>query len=51
MNELIKSVKSLLNVISDDPDDYPDMEAYRMVQDKCKDVSAEIQKVGRAIRK
>ena len=45
MDELIISVKSLLNVISDDRDDYPDSQLYRMVQDRVKDVSAQIQRL------
>ena len=43
MDELLKAVNSLLNAISDDPDDYPDMAAYRMVQDRVKDVEDKIQ--------
>lgn len=34
MNDVITSAKSLLNVISDDVNDYPDASAYRQVQDR-----------------
>jgi hypothetical protein len=36
MDNLAFAAKALVNCMSDDPDDYPDMSAYRMVRDKCK---------------
>jgi len=35
---LRKASKALINCLSEDPDDYPDMSAYRMVMDKVKEV-------------
>lgn len=42
METLIQKVKSLLLSISDDENDYPDMQSYRIIQDKVQEVQEEI---------
>ena len=38
VKKLIEEVKRLISVLPDDPDDYPDMQSFRSVQDKIKNV-------------
>ena len=49
LNELIKKVKALINVLPEDNDDYPDNEIYRMIQDRIEDVENEIHKLEKAL--
>ena len=42
MTNLIKKANSLINRLSDDPDDYPDMAAFRQVQDVIKELKEAI---------
>lgn len=45
MSKLTKAVRSLLNALPDDSDDYVDSSLYRMIQDKETDVLDELRKV------
>lgn len=45
MSKLTKAVRSLLNALPDDPDDYVDPSLYRMIQDRETDVLDELRKV------
>jgi len=45
MSRITKRARALINALSDDPDDYPDMSAYRMIKDKETDLLEEIRKI------
>lgn len=49
--ELEHKAQALINVLSDDIDDYPDARIYRMVKDREKDLQKEINKSAKMRRK
>jgi hypothetical protein len=48
-NNLYAALKSLVLVISDDPNDYPDASSYRQVQDRVERAKQAIQDVEKEI--
>ena len=43
MNDVITKARSLMNVLSDDVEDYPDLSAFRQMRDRSNDLVKAIQ--------
>ena len=43
MNDVIKKARALMNVLSDEVEDYPDLSAFRQMRDRSNDLVVAIQ--------